>query len=517
MSLMYIAVGIVVLIGYLLFKLRATSPPGIQTHSGYEPFFGVTRHEGKQVLKDKSVSVAEYNFYEMVRNGYKAYGWGHIGGRSGVVVVEPEDIKYILRDNFGNFEKAQSLIDIFETLLGDGIFNTNGAAWKDQRIISAHMFNRRQLRDRMSEMFGSHAQELVKILIEQEVGSSEPTNMQPYFYNFTFDTINRIAFNREVNSLRGNMEDRAFQRAFDVLQSKVICRFLTPWWKINRYFQCSEDERQITESIGTIDSYLAKVVNSYYDDEGSPKDDVVKGDPTITGLFLENAMSEGRKYDKKFIRDMILNFAIAGRDTTGSALTSCVELLVENPKWQDELHKEAMKCFAGSVSEPLTFDDIQEAPVSKAVFLETLRLRPSVPINEKVTLSDTTLPSGVRLRAGDQVGWLTMGTNRNPKHWGPSADEFDPKRWLDGKTYEDHFYPTFNAGPRLCLGREMAILEGQITLLTLFSQLRFSKVDGFKPKLITFTPHSTQVPVSALAGRWLFLRGRLRCSRCSPS
>eukprot|EP00659_Diplonema_papillatum_P023453 gene23453-biopygen17705 len=208
---------------------------------------------------------------------------------------------------------------------------------------------------------------------------------------------------------------------------------------------------------------------------------------------MRQAQEEGKAVDRVVIRDMIMNFVIAGRDTTASALTSCIELLTEdgNESWQDRLCSEADSCFAGHMGEPLTLDDIADRSVAaEAVLLEALRLRPAVPINEKVCVVETRLPSGITLPVGTSVSWCVNATNRIPSIWGADADVFNPTRWItEGDTittkYDEYSYPTFNAGPRLCLGRNMAILEGKIALLTLFAQFRFSRAGRAPPRPVT--------------------------------
>eukprot|EP00659_Diplonema_papillatum_P023451 gene23451-biopygen16737 len=324
----------------------------------------------------------------------------------------------------------------------------------------------------MSDVFGCHARQLVNLLRDRNGQSVE---IQALFYNFTFDAMNSIAFNRHVNSQAGNAADCAFQQAFDACQRAVFSRFMVPWWKVNRFLQLSKEERTITKTVKIIDEYVYAAV----DDALAASDD----DVTLTGLFLQHAKQEGNEYPRVFIRDMILNFVIAGRDTTASGLTSCIELLTDpvNTHWQDRLQQEAAEVFGNHVNEPLTFDDVHDkAPVSEAVFLEALRLRPPVPVNEKICLKETTFPSGFTLPAGFYVGWSPISTQRMPSVWGDNAELFDPSRWITPSNtittqYDEFMYPTFNAGPRTCLGKSMATLEAKIALLTLFAHVKFTR------------------------------------------
>eukprot|EP01064_Diplonema_japonicum_P029516 TRINITY_DN479_c0_g2_i5.p1 TRINITY_DN479_c0_g2~~TRINITY_DN479_c0_g2_i5.p1 ORF type:complete len:511 (+),score=108.07 TRINITY_DN479_c0_g2_i5:35-1534(+) len=457
-------------------KLRARKVEGVPCSRSFEFFFGTTRHQARTVLKEKKMTWAQYYQNELEQHNFTAFGWGRLGGKRGIVVCQPNDTKSILKTQFANFTKGQNFREVFQDITGDGIFNTNGDKWKEQRITMAHMFNRRQLRDRMSTTFGNHAQDMVQIL-QDAASSSDPYNIQELFYCYTFDCINMIAFNRDVNSLKGVERDCAFQAAFDTLQERILSRFLTPWWKISRYFQLSSTERLISTSLSVVESYVNNVVEQYHHSNGVCKDD--SSGLTLMDIYLDHS---GGVVDVKSSRDMILNIIIAGRDTTGSALTSCVEYLVQHPEWQDKLAEEAKTCFGGNTQEALTFDDIEgKSPVAEAVFLEALRLNPSVPSNEKIAVKDVTLPSGVEVKKDAIVGWLPMATSRYKGYWGEDAEEFNPTRWMKGKAYDDYMYPTFNAGPRLCLGKNMAILEGKTALLTIFAHFRFTAKKGFKP------------------------------------
>ena len=143
---------------------------------------------------------------------------------------------------------------------------------------------------------------------------------------------------------------------------------------------------------------------------------------------------------KQQIRDEIATFIVAGHETVASALTWAWHLLVTNP---DELQK-------------LKSDPTR----AQQVFDESLRLYPPAWVITRRTLSDITVDD-VLIPANSLVIVSPWLVHRNPKAW-ESPTKFMPDRFASGSPQLG--YIPFGAGARLCIGKEMARLEGAKTL-----------------------------------------------------
>lgn len=97
--------------------------------------------------------------------------------------------------------------------------------------------------------------------------------------------------------------------------------------------------------------------------------------------------------DPKYLRDIILNFIIAGKDTTATALSWFIYVLCKHPLVQEKVAqeiKEATKTekvvdvseFASSVSE----EALEKMHYLHAALTETLRLYPAVPVVRRITV-----------------------------------------------------------------------------------------------------------------------------------
>lgn len=120
------------------------------------------------------------------------------------------------------------------------------------------------------------------------------------------------------------------------------------------------------------------------------------------------------------------------------------------------------------------YDDMNRLRYVQAVLSEALRLFPSVPLDAKYTLSDDVLPDGTVVPRGTTVFYNLYGMGRDQAIWGEDAHVFRPERWLEMESPPSNYaYPVFNAGPRECLGRRLAIVEMKTCLAMILPELSF--------------------------------------------
>ena len=73
-----------------------------------------------------------------------------------VYVHSSKDLEIILKSHFNNFEKGYLQREIFQDLLGDGIFNQDGELWKQHRKIASYKFSLSHLKNHMFDIFVKH-------------------------------------------------------------------------------------------------------------------------------------------------------------------------------------------------------------------------------------------------------------------------------------------------------------------------------------------------------------------------
>ncbi|TKW06082.1 hypothetical protein SEVIR_7G218300v4 [Setaria viridis] len=304
----------------------------------------------------------------------------------------------------------------------------------------------------------------------------------------TLDSIFKVGFGVSLGVLSGSSEEGvAFARAFDNASEQVLHRFLDPFWKAKRLLNFSS-EAAMKRWLRTINAFIYAVIDRKIEQMGRDQQEFAKKEDILSRFLLERERDPGC-FDNKYIRDIILNFVIAGRDTTAGTLSWFLYVLCRNQAVQDRIAEEVRAAATGGrdvgaqeLVACLTEDAIGKMHYLHAALTETLRLYPAVPVDVKCCFSDDTLPDGYAVNKGDMVNYQPFPMGRMEFLWGADAEEFRPERWLDGDgifvTESPFKFTAFQAGPRVCLGKEFAYRQMKIFAAVLLSMYRFEMWDA---------------------------------------
>jgi cytochrome P450 len=388
-------------------------------------------------------------------------------------------IRHILKDKFDVYLKPESTISCLRDLLGNGIFAINhgphaedgGKYWALQRKTASKVFTNNNFKTLMFETFSEHSLKVADF-IDSKLGpnGSGLVEMQTLMFAYTLDSIGRIGFGVELETINKG-EDVPFAHAFDRAQVLSAERFLSPGWNVWPLGPLLyKGERELKKHIGTLDAFcyeiIAKRKKEMASGEGSQGD--------ILTLFLQEKLG----MTDLELRDVVMSFMIAGRDTTACTLSFAMMLLATNLEWQERLRvevKEKLKGRSGSKERILSSNDISQMKLLQNIVMETLRLFPPVPVDVKFAIVDDVLPGGHPVPAGTRISYDPYILGRTEKLWGPDVDEFNPDRWAKMANVPTPYeFPMFQAGPRICLGESLAKFEAALLLGVLVDKFRFT-------------------------------------------
>uniref|UniRef100_A0A0E0M9Z3 Cytochrome P450 n=1 Tax=Oryza punctata TaxID=4537 RepID=A0A0E0M9Z3_ORYPU len=385
-----------------------------------------------------------------------------------IYTCDPAVVEHILKTNFANYGKGPFNHGNAKDLFGDGIFAIDGEKWKQQRKIASYDFSTRALRDFSCAVFKKNAAKLAGI-VSHHASSNQSMDFQGLMLRATMDSIFTIAFGTDLNTLDGSGEGSRFAAAFDDASEFTMLRYISPFWKLARLLNVGI-EAMLKERIKVVDEFVYRLIRARSDELSDAHDSGSRQD--ILTRFLQATTSDSG-VDYKYLRDIILNIVIAGKDTTAGALAWFLYMVCKHPEVQEKICNEAMEATnagdTASVDEflqSLTDQALNNMHYLHAALTETLRLYPSVPMENKQCFSDDVLPNGFNVSKGDIVFFIPYAMGRMESLWGKDAEAFQPERWLDENgvfQQESPFkFTAFQAGPRICLGKEFAYRQMKI-------------------------------------------------------
>lgn len=419
--------------------------------------------------------------------------------------VDPKNIEYILKTNFANFPKGDLYHKNMETLLGDGIFNADGEVWRQQRKTASFEFASRVLRDYSTVIFRENALKVGDIL----VGASQTHNavdMQDLFMRLTLEGICKVGFGVEIGTLSPSLPAIPFASNFDNANEAVTYRFFDPFWRLKQLFNIG-NEAVLSRSVKVVDDFTYNVIRTRRVELQSTEGENKKAD--LLSRFILLGEDPEQNFTDKTLRDIILNFIIAGRDTTAATLSWFFYLLGNHPrvadKIYDELHaldddanvnkSQSLNQEMSEYATQLTYDVLLKLQYLHAAITETIRLYPAVPQDPKGILADDVLPDGTVLKKGGLITYVPYSQGRMKDIWGEDAEDFRPERWIKDGVFtplSPFKFSAFQAGPRICLGKDSAYLQMKMASALLCRFFKFELAPGHPVKYRTMATLSMQ-------------------------
>ncbi|KAH0905357.1 hypothetical protein HID58_037184 [Brassica napus] len=415
--------------------------------------------------------------------------------KQGLVTVtcDPRNLEHMLKTRFDNYPKGPTWQSVFHDLLGQGIFNSDGDTWLFQRKTAALEFTTRTLRQAMGRWVNQGIKLRFCPILESAQAKSEPIDLQDLVLRLTFDNICGLAFGKDTRTCAPGLPENGFATAFDRATEASLQRFIMPefLWKLKKWLRLGL-EVSLSRSLGEIDGYLAKVISTRKQELMSQQESGAQGHDDLLSRFM---MKKKEAYSDTFLQHVALNFILAGRDTSSVALSWFFWLITMHPAVEDKIVREICSVLietrgtennaASWTEEPLNFDEIDRLVYLKAALSETLRLYPSVPEDSKHVENDDVLPDGTFVPAGSSVSYSIYAAGRMKSTWGEDCLEFIPERWIsptDGKfiNHDQYRFVAFNAGPRICLGKDLAYLQMKTIAAAVLLRHRLTVVPGHK-------------------------------------
>lgn len=393
---------------------------------------------------------------------YGEYFRFRIGPRQLVGVANPETIAQLLRDRPDGFHRSQRLSEIADDMGFNGVFSANGDAWRRQRPMVMASFDPRHTR--------AYFPALAKVTQRfarrwrRAAAAGESIDLQADLMRYTVDVTSGLAFGIDMNTLESDEE--VIQAHLDKVFPSLFRRLMAPlpYW---RWFPDRKLEGHLRALKDAVAGFIAQARRRM---DAEPR---LREEPTN----LLEAMIAARDDPQSGLSDAdvagnVLTMLLAGEDTTANTLAWMIYLLHRHPEALRRAQDEVLsRC---SVLEK--YEEVSALPFIDACINETMRLKPVAPIIMLQPTHDTVV-AGIEVPKSTLLMCLMRAGATDERRF-PDARAFDPGRWLTGASAASpkRVAMPFGAGPRLCPGRYLAILEMKMVMAMLLTNFEIESV-----------------------------------------
>lgn len=401
-------------------------------------------------------------------------------GRTFYLVSHPDYVTHVLQTNNKNYIKGQS-VEPARILVGNGLATSDGDLWLSQRRLMQPAFHRQRLASLGALMTGTAEDHLESWQNYRAAG--EPVDLVDEMMALTLQVIVSTMFTRDIS---GQAEELggAFTEVLRFIDRRSFGSRSVPLWVP------TAANRRAKAAVATIDRIVYGVAEDRRGREGEYQD--------LLAMLLEARDADsGEGMSPKQLRDEIVTIFFAGHETTALTLTWAIKELFAHPEVERRLRAEIDQVLSGRTP---TVQDLGDLKYTRMVLDETLRRYPPAWIFARSAIEEDVI-DGYRIPAEADVFISPYVTQHLPEFW-DKPDEFNPERFdpnLKSGRHKMAYYP-FGGGPRLCIGRDFALMEATLLLPMILQRYQLAPTPDFEAKaipLVTLRPHgNVRVQVS---------------------
>jgi len=417
-------------------------------------------------------------FGKTVRLYLPSEGWTYL-------ITEPDHIQHVLEKNQKNYRKSNSYEQL-RRIMGRGLLTSEGDRWLRQHRLMMPMFHRKSVRS-FGDMIVDETDRMVERW-ERARTDGDTIDLLEEMKRITLRIICRALFSSDVDE-----EDVGdVSGALDVLRREFQAQvrgLSVPEWIPTPH------HRRVRKAMDRLDEIVYGMIDGRAGREENYED-------FLSMLMLAEDEETGESMSREQIRDEVMTFFLAGHETTANALTWTWYLLSEHPDVHERLHERSRRAF--DEHGKAYSSELHEAlGYAGQVVDESMRLYPPVPLFARVAEEDDVIgryevPAGTTLLLSQYL------VHRDPDFWS-DPDRFDPTRFEEGRgedRHRYHYFP-FGGGARMCIGRELALLEARLILGGAVRRLRLRRAEPDQPVdvdvAVTLEP---DVPLPMHVERW---------------
>uniref|UniRef100_A0A803KQ77 Cytochrome P450 n=2 Tax=Chenopodium quinoa TaxID=63459 RepID=A0A803KQ77_CHEQI len=411
-----------------------------------------------------------------------------------ILTVDPSNVHHVFSKSFGNYVKGPKFNEMFD-IVGDGIFNADSSLWQYHRRLAHSFFGHPKFSSIFMAKIWEEVDSRLIPLLDNVSKHGVEIDLQDVFKRFAYDNVCKILMDYDPKFLSLDLPPIPLSQAVVDIEDVVFRRHVMPtsMWKLIRWLGVGEEKYQ--KDCQILHDFINKIIAMKREERkfGNPKEESeVKFDNLLTNYMndVENHTTPiNSSIGDNFLRDSILNFFIAGGDTTSVAFSWLFYLLTKNPLVTNKIREELNDIMVEKDDDNNNDDFLRKFTKHKneLVYLhgaicDTLRLYPPVPFNHKNSVASDILPSGHQIKPDMRIVFDVYAQGRTKSIWGDDCNEFKPERWITERgtirIEPSNKFLAFGAGPRICQGKDMALTQIKIVVAAIIRRYDIVAVQG---------------------------------------
>ncbi|KAH8894276.1 isotrichodermin C-15 hydroxylase [Thozetella sp. PMI_491] len=340
----------------------------------------------------------------------------------------------------------------------DTISTADDANHRRLRRLQAHAFSEKALAMQESYL-QQHTDQLISRLRHEAHQSKGVVDFVKWVNLLTTDLIGDLSFGESFGGLNSGKLHPWLEDLFTTLKTFTFIREILrlPSFIVNFAMACIPKE--MLEHRKEAVSFGAEAAHRRIA-RGSDK-------PDFMSYILKHEGDESRGMSQAEIEMAAITFIVAGSETTATAVSGTIYLLLCNPSVLLKLASIIRSDFS-SLSD-LTNVKLQQHEYLDATLKEGLRLYPPAPDTLfRATTQESAIVAGRVVPRRTSLTMNIWAANRDPANFHRPL-EFIPERWMKNAPPEFHnddkaVFKPFSLGPRDCIGKNLAWAEMRMIL-----------------------------------------------------
>ncbi|RBR21543.1 uncharacterized protein FIESC28_04811 [Fusarium coffeatum] len=383
--------------------------------------------------------------------------------------------KQVLQTKASFFVKPAFARQFAHEIIGDGLPFVEGKLHKVRRQAISQPFSAPRLKAFFPTV-QTKAEQLIRVLTQRHAENGN-IEIETHVWKTVLDVIGLETFGLDLNHLESD-ESPLFETFTNMMQPSAvghIVNYLNSLVPVRQFVPIQECV-EFSQSCSKVRDFIHGFVNIRRN--LSEKGQSNHGDALQCLLDHDDAA-----WNDESIVEYILNLLILGHDTTACSITWAIHELSRRPDVQQRLREEIMD-LDNTCPMPF-FPDIDKLPYLHNFVREVLRLYCAVAMAPRQATQDVEI-AGVVLPKGTVIQLSPAVMNTHPSVWGPDARDLNPDRWndLSGNAASAYAFETFHNGPRMCIGKQLSMMEMKVILVEILRKFRIEKPVGAENKKV---------------------------------